>query len=56
MKRIAHYLRELLRCESGATSTEYAVMIALVLLVVIGAVAALGEKVSSSFNAAEQGF
>ena len=42
--------------ESGATAAEYAVLLALILLVVIGAVAALGTKVSSTFVDAEQSF
>lgn len=41
------------RADEGATATEYAVMIALIILVCIAAVAALGEKVSSSFADAE---
>ena len=52
MKCIKTFLSE----EAGATATEYAVMIALVLLVVIAAVAALGSQVSSSFSDAEQGW
>ena len=45
-----------LRSEAGATSTEYAAMIALVLLVIIAAVTLVGTKVSSMFVAAETGF
>ncbi len=45
-----------LRSEAGATSTEYAAMIALVLLVIIAAVTLLGTKVSSMFVDAEAGF
>ena len=43
-----------LRSEDGATATEYAVMVALVILVCIVAVAALGDKVSGEFADAEQ--
>ncbi|MBN2561122.1 MAG: Flp family type IVb pilin [Phycisphaerae bacterium] len=50
------YAKEFWDCESGATATEYAVMIALILLVVIAAVAALGTKVSNTFADAERGF
>jgi len=39
-----------LRTEEGATATEYSVMIALVLLVVIGAVLYLGLTVEGLFN------
>ncbi len=40
--------------DSGATSTEYAVMLALIFLVIVAAVSALGTKVSSTFVTAEQ--
>jgi pilus assembly protein Flp/PilA len=56
MDVIAQGLRQVWRDESGATATEYAVMIALVLLVVIAAVAALGTKVSGTFVDAESSF
>jgi pilus assembly protein Flp/PilA len=38
------------RSEEGATATEYSVMIALVLLVVIGVVLYLGQTVEGLFN------
>ena len=53
MNVIAQELRRMWNDESGATATEYAVMIALVLLVVFAAVAALGTKVSSTFVEAQ---
>ncbi len=56
MTRISRFIQRFLKCEAGPTSTEYAVMIALVLLVVIAAVALLGTKVSSTFVDAEGGF
>ncbi len=48
--------REFLESEDGATATEYAVMLALVILVCMAAVNALGEKVSNSFATAESEF
>lgn len=42
------------RDEAGAVASEYAVMITLVIIVCIGAVAALGTKVSDMFVGAEQ--
>ncbi|OWY70473.1 hypothetical protein B7486_16990 [cyanobacterium TDX16] len=48
--------RQFVTEDSGATATEYAVMLALIFLVVIGAVAVLGTKVSSTFVDAESGF
>ncbi len=56
MCRWKRQIREFLACQSGATATEYAVMIALIAIVVIAAVAALGTKVSTNFADAEQGF
>jgi pilus assembly protein Flp/PilA len=49
-------LRALWRDDEGATATEYAVMIALVILVCIGAVSALGDKVSQIFADASVGW
>jgi pilus assembly protein Flp/PilA len=45
-----------LRSEDGPTTTEYAVMFALILLVCIGTVRALGTKVNSNFNKATTGW
>ena len=56
MTELRRLFKTFLRSEAGATATEYAVMIALILLVVISAVAVLGTKVSSQFIDAEQGF
>ncbi len=56
MSRMLEWLRRFGAEESGATATEYAVMIALIVLVAIGAVSALGTKVSSIFVTAEQGW
>jgi len=38
-----------LRDEEGATAVEYAVMLALIIIIAIGAISALGTKVSGSF-------
>lgn len=43
-------LRDLLRNEDGATATEYAVMLALIIIVCIAAIAILGNKVNNSFQ------
>jgi pilus assembly protein Flp/PilA len=50
MKRFMERAGEFLRSEDGPTATEYAVMLALIIAVVIGAVTLLGEKVSDTFN------
>jgi len=36
--------------EEGATATEYAVMLALIIVVCIGAISTLGSKVSATFG------
>lgn len=53
MLRLSRYFRRFWYEEEGATATEYAVMIALIVLVCISAVQALGEKVSGVFAGAE---
>lgn len=45
-----------LRSEDGPTTTEYAVMFALILLVCISTVRVLGTKVNSKFAQAETGW
>lgn len=42
--------------EDGATSAEYAIMVALIALVIITAVTALGGRVSALFAAAATAF
>lgn len=44
-----HKLMELLRDEEGPTTVEYAVMLALILMVVIAAVATVGNRASMHF-------
>lgn len=56
MGELGRAIRRFMTCESGATATEYAVMLALIFLVIIGAVTVLGTKVSSTFVDAESGF
>jgi len=46
MARIRRFLND----STAATSVEYAVMLALILMAVIGAVAAVGQSTSNSFN------
>jgi len=47
MKRVA---RKTFRSERGATATEYAVMITLVILIALGAVIFLGQSVTNLFS------
>lgn len=43
-------IRRLIRGERGATATEYAVMIALILLVVLATIVFLGQQVDGLFS------
>ena len=45
-------IKKFLIDESGPTAVEYAVMVALIIVVAIGAVTLLGQKTSSTFNSA----
>ena len=49
-KPIVKRLKSFLVSEDGPTATEYAVMLALILLVALGAISVLGSKVSSVFT------
>jgi pilus assembly protein Flp/PilA len=50
MKKLLLKTRELIRSEEGATATEYAVMLALIIIVAIGAITILGKKVNNTFQ------
>lgn len=50
MKAMLSRAKAFLKSEDGPTATEYAVMLALIIVVCIGAVTALGTKVSGSFS------
>jgi len=43
-------LRRFLRLQEGATAVEYAVMLALILMIAIGAIALLGQQTSASWT------
>jgi pilus assembly protein Flp/PilA len=47
------WLQVRLQDEEGATAVEYALMVALIAVVIIGAVTLLGEAASSSFAETE---
>jgi pilus assembly protein Flp/PilA len=48
MKRIKNFFKD----ESGATAVEYGLMVALIAVVIIGAVRLLGENLNDTFTAA----
>jgi pilus assembly protein Flp/PilA len=47
--------KEFLRSEDGPTATEYAVMLALIIIVALGAITLLGNKVNTIFTNVEAG-
>ena len=49
MKKLVNRMKAFIRDEEGATATEYAVMLALIIVIALGAISALGEKVSTTF-------
>jgi pilus assembly protein Flp/PilA len=53
---IVNRAKAFLESEDGPTTTEYVIMLALVIVVVIGSVTALGSKVSTLFSNAEGKF
>ncbi len=56
MKNIVDRSKRFLEDESGPTTTEYAVMLTLILLVVLGAISGLGGTVTSVFAATNSAF
>jgi pilus assembly protein Flp/PilA len=50
MKALTSKVRRFLASEDGPTAVEYAVMLALILVVCIGIIASLGTTVSSTFS------
>ncbi len=50
MKALVKRAKEFLVSEDGPTATEYAVMLALIIVVALGAISVLGTKVSTVFN------
>ena len=49
MNTCVKLIRSFIRDDEGATATEYAVMLALIIVIALGAISALGTKVSSTF-------
>jgi len=52
MKSLQEKILRFIHSEDGPTAVEYAVMVALIIVVAIGAVSLLGQKTSSTFNTA----
>ena len=56
MKAVVNRAKAFLQSEDGPTATEYAIMLALIIVVAVGAVTALGTKVSTTFSDIENSF
>jgi len=50
MRKLSHFVVDFLRREDGPTAVEYAVMLALIIVVCISAISALGSNASGTFN------
>jgi pilus assembly protein Flp/PilA len=50
MKPIIHQVRRFLVSEDGPTAVEYAVMLALIVVVCLTAITSIGSNASSTFN------
>ncbi len=53
MNMIQNRMREFLVSEDGPTATEYAVMLALIIIVALAAITLLGQKVNTIFTNVE---
>ncbi len=50
MSQLSRFAAEFLRNEEGPTAVEYAVMLALIIVVCIAAITALGPNTQTTFN------
>ena len=50
MLELRNRIVKFMKSEDGPTAVEYAVMVALIIVVAIGAVTLLGQKTSETFN------
>lgn len=50
MKALVNRVKQFIVSEDGPTATEYAVMLALIIVVALGAITILGTKVSTVFS------
>jgi len=53
MKTLKNRVCSFLKSEDGPTATEYAVMLALIIIVALAAITLLGEKVNTIFTNVE---
>ena len=50
MRKLMHLAADFLKREDGPTAVEYAVMLALIIVVCITAISTLGSNANSTFN------
>ncbi len=50
MRKIAHFVVDFLKREDGPTAVEYAVMLALIIVVCLVAIGLIGTRASGVFN------
>jgi pilus assembly protein Flp/PilA len=50
MRTLGHFVVEFLQREEGPTAVEYAVMLALIIVVCIGAITTLGKNANTTFT------
>jgi len=50
LARLSRFVKELVRREDGPTAVEYAVMLALIIVVCIAAITALGTNANATFT------
>lgn len=55
MKVFIDRAKNFLQSEDGPTATEYAVMLALIIVAAIGSIQLVGDKVSTTFTEISQG-
>jgi pilus assembly protein Flp/PilA len=54
MRKLGNFVVDFLKGEDGPTAVEYAVMLALIIVVCIGAITAVGQKSNTTFNTVSQ--
>ncbi len=55
MTNMTNHVKRFLRSEDGPTATEYAVMLALIIVVALGAITGIGQKVDTIFTNVDTG-
>jgi pilus assembly protein Flp/PilA len=54
MSQLRQQVVNFLKCEDGPTAVEYAVMLALIIVVCIGAITTLGSNANTTFDTVAQ--